>query len=251
MDKRLKIFYDSEFTGLTRDTDPISVGFVTETGVYFYAEFNDYDHSKIDDWLQEHIINNLMFNDTDAFYERLLIKDDDEVSKSYHVRMKGTKSQISNKLLEWLINESTIANMQIQIYCDCYAYDWMIFNELVCEDGNALSIPKCIDYIPIDLSTELFVYGYDPDVTREDLVDEEYKEQVKALEVFSNCNPDSIKHNSLWDAIICMACFAKLSSMKWETKNHRVYDINTINNSDVNVAIGDKKFIGEIEHPSN
>ena len=35
----------------------------------FYAEFNDYDQSKIDDWLKENVIANLVYNDKETFYQ--------------------------------------------------------------------------------------------------------------------------------------------------------------------------------------
>ena len=58
----LPIYYDAEFTGLHKNTTFISIGLVTEKGSYFYAEFNDYDESQVDDWIQKHVINNLQFN---------------------------------------------------------------------------------------------------------------------------------------------------------------------------------------------
>lgn len=35
------IFFDTEFTGLHKDTTLISIGLVSETGEKFYAEFDD------------------------------------------------------------------------------------------------------------------------------------------------------------------------------------------------------------------
>ena len=39
----MKVFFDTEFTGLHRNTTLISIGLVSEDGRTFYAEFNDYD----------------------------------------------------------------------------------------------------------------------------------------------------------------------------------------------------------------
>ena len=50
------IYFDMEFTGLNRNTDPISIGLVDNIGRSFYAVFNDYDESKITDWLKENVI---------------------------------------------------------------------------------------------------------------------------------------------------------------------------------------------------
>lgn len=58
-----KIYYDSEFTGLHKDTTLISIGLISECGTKtFYAEFLDYDKSQVDDWIQNNVIDNLLFN---------------------------------------------------------------------------------------------------------------------------------------------------------------------------------------------
>ena len=59
------IFFDMEFTGLHRNTTPISLGMVTEKGDTFYAEFTDYDIYQCDDWIRENILEKLLFNKKD------------------------------------------------------------------------------------------------------------------------------------------------------------------------------------------
>jgi len=44
----MKIFFDTEFTGLHQNTTLISIGLVTEQEHSFYAEFDDYDKSQVD-----------------------------------------------------------------------------------------------------------------------------------------------------------------------------------------------------------
>ena len=39
----MKIYVDEEFTGLTKDTDLISIGLVAENGATFYGEIKDFD----------------------------------------------------------------------------------------------------------------------------------------------------------------------------------------------------------------
>ena len=46
---KTKIFFDMEFTGLHQKTTLISIGLIAEDGRTFYAEFNDYDKSQLDD----------------------------------------------------------------------------------------------------------------------------------------------------------------------------------------------------------
>lgn len=39
----MKIFFDTEFTGLHKDTTLVSIGMVSEDNRQFYAELTDYD----------------------------------------------------------------------------------------------------------------------------------------------------------------------------------------------------------------
>ena len=68
----MKIFFDTEFTGLHKDTTLISIGLIDENGRTFYGEFSDYDESKCDDWIRENVIKHLIkkwYNKTDYNYK--------------------------------------------------------------------------------------------------------------------------------------------------------------------------------------
>ena len=75
------------------------------------------------------------------------------------------------------------------------------------------SFPDFISYIPIDLSTTLKLIGEDPDITREDYISAKAINEIADSEPFSNyeilpgIHP---KHNALWDAMVCEACFKKI-----------------------------------------
>ena len=57
----IKLYFDTEFTGLRKDTDLISIGIVDPLyNRYFYAEFTDYDRTKVDCWIKENVIDNLL-----------------------------------------------------------------------------------------------------------------------------------------------------------------------------------------------
>ncbi|MCC9083727.1 hypothetical protein LOS22_14990 [Enterococcus faecium] len=43
-----------------KDTTLISIGIIAENGVSFYAELNDYDETQVDEWLQAHVLDNLV-----------------------------------------------------------------------------------------------------------------------------------------------------------------------------------------------
>ena len=130
----MKIFFDTEFTGLHQGTTLISIGMVAEDGRELYCELNDYDKSQIDDWLKDNVIANL-HNTNPINTEQL------------------------RKAIEGFIEPYD----KVEMWSDCLSYDWVLFNQIF---GHAFNIPKNVYYIPFDLSSMLKIYGYDPDLDR-------------------------------------------------------------------------------------
>lgn len=170
-----KVFFDTEFTGLHKNTTLISIGMITDTGEKFYAEFNDYDKSQVDDWLNENIISNLLFKESLNDYN----------SPDWYYW--GDTYFIKEKLTNWLSQFG-----EIEIWSDCLAYDWVLFNNIF---GTAFDIPSSIYYIPFDICTLFKLKGIDPDISRE---------------AFSGTSSDVRKHNALHDAMIIKDCYLKL-----------------------------------------
>ena len=56
----MNIYFDTEFTGLHKNTTLISIGLIDENGRTFYAEFTDYDKSQVDDWILVNVIEHLI-----------------------------------------------------------------------------------------------------------------------------------------------------------------------------------------------
>lgn len=196
--KRKRIYFDFEFTGLTQQTTPISIGCITEDGAKFYAEFTDYDDSAIDDWLQSHVIDNL------------LIKDSGVYRSKHDVCVKGHEQIIRQELQKWLIN-----TQEWEMWSDCLHYDWVLFCELF---GGAMSVPSNIYYIPFDLSTVLKIKNIDPDINREFFAFDDKSTQDLAdiqsdfiKDVMSKQgDKQDVKHNALWDAYVIKKCVEKL-----------------------------------------
>ena len=204
--KRVPIYFDAEFTGLHRNTQLISIGMYSPlSGAYLYAEFNDFDDSDLDDWLKEHVIGNLWWNDQQEYSHIHELWNYGE--KGHKCPMiKGDSASIKSHILEWLKQESVIYHdRKIQFY------DWMLLNDLLCDDGKALNLPEFIDYIPMDLSTAMQMADVDPDMNREEFVGPEMLERIKSADPFTSIDGADIKHNSLWDAVIAYACFSRLT----------------------------------------
>jgi len=189
----MKVFFDTEFTGLHQNTTLISIGFIAETGETFYAEFTDYESSQVDDWIKENVIANLLLGRPDTSYPVGIPKPADETVKGY------TRNVIVNDLKDWLykIADKYLSHDgKMEVWSDCLSYDWV----LLCEPfGGALHIPECLYYIPFDLATLFKAKDIDPDISREKFAfGEVYAEMLTQ------------KHNALWDAKVIKACYEKL-----------------------------------------
>lgn len=145
----MRVFFDTEFTGLRQSTSLISIGLIAENGHTFYAESNSYNHTQVDDWIRENVLANLRFTGES------LPKIDLE-----HHAMCGSQYQVRSALAGWLAQYE-----HVEMWGDCLAYDWVLFCELF---GGAMYIPKNVYYIPFDLATLLKAMGIDADVNREE-----------------------------------------------------------------------------------
>lgn len=174
-----KIFFDTKFTGLHQKTTLISIGFISECGKTFYAEFADYDKSQVDNWIKENVINNTLFiNGNSSSCTNL--------NNYSHI---GATETIVADLKDWLSQFE-----QVEIWSDCLSYDWVLFNQLF---GHAFNIPKNVYYIPFDICTLFKIKGVDPDISREE---------------YASMSEKSLKHNALWDAKVIKKCYELLVS---------------------------------------
>lgn len=173
----MKIFMDSEFTGLHKNTTLISIGMVSEDGKEFYAEFNDYDKTQVDEWIYENVISKLK---NDGF------KDNYKVEDGIRIFSYGNSEYNKKQLLKWLQQFD-----KVEFVLDVGHYDFMLIIDLLF--GNALDIPKWFSKSYIDINQEISNY-YEININaafnipRESLVEE-----------LNNCW-FSGKHNSLYDA---------------------------------------------------
>jgi len=179
----MKVFIDCEFTGLHQHTTLISIGMIDEDNNTFYAEFGDYDHLQVDDWIRDNVIKNLRFHGKFKTLKGWC-------NTSFHKKFAesyGNKEHVADAVCEWLS-----AYKHVEIWSDCLAYDWVLFNQLW---GHAFNIPKNVYYIPFDICTLFKIKGIDPDINREEFAEIQEKPE---------------KHNALWDAKVIKACYEKL-----------------------------------------
>jgi hypothetical protein len=171
----MKVFFDTEFTGLHQKTTLISIGLVAEDGQTFYAELTDYDQSQVDDWLKENVISKL-----------ILPNEGNGVGVEGFV---GDTVFIEKHLKSWITQFDSV-----EMWSDCLSYDWVLFCQIF---GHAFNIPKNVYYIPFDICTLFKAAGIDPDTSREKYGCREHYAEMP-------------KHNALWDARVIKMCYERL-----------------------------------------
>lgn len=137
----MRIFFDTEFSGLHQNTTLISIGMVDENGREFYGVLSDYDVSQVDDWLRQNVIAHL--------------------DSEPHITTN--RDEMALCIVQWL-NDYAFLPGGVEMWSDTLAYDWVLFCQLF---GHAFNIPKNVYYIPFDIATLFKIRGVDPDVNRE------------------------------------------------------------------------------------
>lgn len=179
----MKIFFDTEFTGLHKNTTLISIGLISENDRTFYAESTDYDRGQVDDWIKENVVSKLIYLPANG---KTIDSQDPQ-----HWTICADILEIRRQLERWL-NQF---NEPIEIWSDCLAYDWVLFCDIF---GHAFKIPQSVYYIPFDIATQFKIKGIDPDINRE---------------TFAGSNWPLEKHNALHDAQLIKFCYEKLQTL--------------------------------------
>lgn len=179
-----KVFFDTEFTGLHKDTTLVSIGLISECGKTFYAELTDYAKGQIDEWLQENVISKLTLSYLGHDIENCGVTDNTDPS---NIKFRGTLEHLRVDLTKWLSQFE-----RVEMWSDCLSFDWVLFCNIF---GHAFNVPSNVYYIPFDICTLFYAKDIDPDVSREE---------------FAGLKNNAHKHNALWDAKVIKSCFEKL-----------------------------------------
>ena len=190
----MKLFFDTEFTGLHKNTTLISIGIVSEDGRTFYCELNDYNESQVNDWILENVIAKLKFKrpakDADEPFAAIRHESNpvpNNLYNGYSIEFRGNMDDLRNELKRWLSQFKETC----YFWSDCLAYDWVLFCNIFFD-----SLPFDVYYIPFDICTLFEVAGIDPDISRER---------------FAGVENGAMKHNALFDAKIIMECYIRLT----------------------------------------
>lgn len=187
MGKRImNLYFDTEFTGLKKSTQLISLGIIYENGRTFYAEFNDYNPNECDEWIQKNVIEKLTLSDKNYFWKI------DESDGS--TICKGSKQYVRAHLEYWLS-----AYDNIQLVSDVCHYDMVLFVDLF---GTAFDLPASINPSCHDINQDIAKYFNISerkafDVSRAEMTLVELKDSDE-------------QHNSLYDAKVIKAIYEKI-----------------------------------------
>lgn len=169
----MKVFFDTEFTGLHKDTTLISIGLVDGDGRTFYAEFSDYDESQVNDWILENVISHLKFTNSTVPVINIY-KDSWEVY--------GNKAQVKEVLKDWLSKYD-----KVQLVSDVCHYDMVLFIDIF---GSAFDIPSNVCPFCYDINHDIAELCVISDAEAFD----------KSREELCYKTIEGDKHNALYDA---------------------------------------------------
>ena len=177
----MNIYFDTEFTGLRKDTTLISIGLVAENGEAFYAEFDDYNEDQCDDWIRENVINHLVHDKPEVWdYMGLNV-----------TRVYDDIIGVGAVLRNWLDHFDNV-----QFVSDCCHYDMVLLIDLLGE--TAFDLPRHVNPVCYDIIQDIsYFYGITMkeafNKSREAILADVYGEFDKLPETMR-------KHNSLYDA---------------------------------------------------
>lgn len=183
-----RIFFDTEFTGLHKDTSLISIGLISEDNKCFYAEFSDYDETQVNDWIQDNVINNLWIQsgrfswDYPDFY--------------YFAK----KEEIALKLAEYFKQFDSV-----ELVSDVCHYDMVLLIDLF---GNAFNLPDNVSAVCHDINQDIADFHNISDAEAFHVSREEVLEN-------NNLEIKGSKHNALYDAKVIKAIYEIVNKDKY------------------------------------
>lgn len=192
----MKIFFDTEFTGLHKDTTLISIGLIDKYGRTFYGEFSDYDESKCDNWIRENVIKHLKWSKEGPVEDFVNIYDN-------YWEAFGSKEYIKIVLTEWLSKYNNV-----ELVSDCCHYDMVLFIDIF---GDAWSIPDVVNPVCHDINQDIAKY-FDIsereafDLSREKIIEKvniDNQDTANHFDISKSqkiINIEGDKHNALYDA---------------------------------------------------
>ena len=200
-------FFDTEFTGLRKDTTLISIGIVSDTGDRFYAELTDYDEGMCDEWIEKNVLDHLVLSGNAELEESL-------AADNKTTTVIGSKADVCCELMEWLEMDANFDSDYAAVFVsDVSHYDMVLLIDLLA--GNAMRLPEfitpaCHD-INQDIATMLDISEKAAfDISREQLLTN------RGIDL-----PKGQKHNALYDAEVIKAIYEDFFSVGGQNREEK------------------------------
>lgn len=190
----MKIFFDTEFTGLHNGTTLISIGLISENRKIFYAELTDYDEEQCDEWIKKNILSHLY-----TWSQKRL--EDAPYIPNLHV---GKRWEIARALRVWFKQFD-----YVELVSDVCHYDMVLFIDLF---ENAFNLPKNVGASCYDINQDIArYYGISQteafNKSREEILYDLHEDNIKGE-----------KHNSLYDATVIKTIYEKIHNNNYDFK---------------------------------
>lgn len=190
----MKLFFDTEFTGLHKGTSLISIGIVSESGKKFYAELTDFDDTQCDSWIEKNVLEHLMLNG------EMKEESFDDLNTTY---IFGDKATVRDELLLWLDEltaDFTDSGEYFQFVSDVCHYDMVLLLDLLNEQ-SAMQIPELVNPCCHDISQDIAMIL---DISEKTAFDYSREQLLtdRGIDL-----PNGKKHNALYDAEVIKAIY--------------------------------------------
>ena len=220
METITQVYFDCEFLELRKDTDLISIGFtspIENADGYnsLYIEITDYNKKNISPWVQENVINHLLYKNelpelSDGTYE--------ERKYGKLLGYKCKKKEASDFIFDFLarVYEAAAGEAndcpQIQLVSDVCHFDFVLLMDLF---GTAFNMPSFVSPVCRDINPDIAKFLSISEAKAFDVSREQLLESLESI-VFLH-NPDlpiryainefpenlrNLKHNALYDAYV-------------------------------------------------
>lgn len=215
----MRVFFDTEFTGLYKDTSLISIGCISEDRQKFYAELTDFNKTAVetDVWIQKNVFKNTFFVNADGSRkqekERLdhidqiidIAKGDDALF--------GSRSFVSKALRDWLSGLKKDVT-EIEFVSDVCHYDMVLLIDLLSDGGTAFDIPNFVCPCSYDINQDISTYYL---CNQKDAFNKSREDIVKDIDsIFFQVYPENLKHNALYDAIVIQKIYERIHGITKE-----------------------------------
>ena len=196
------LYFDTEFTSLSKNADLISIGIFDKNGRCFYAEITDFDRTLCDDWIKKNVIDNCLFIDK-SVDECMATKEKLTTISSYNdsTFIHNTKEKVSKALNLWLEEYS---NYQIEFVSDVCSYDFVLLVDLITNGKSSLDLPKNITPDCYNISQCIYDEYEISMIDAFNITREDYLNDFDKNKFILNSIIGEAKHNSLWDAYVIM-----------------------------------------------